>query len=107
MTNDDAAASACTRKGSGRAWTSLRRAAFTAGGVAEAGPATRNSARASLAVNSDRSVRMPLARHRPSSLHQLAGIHGIGEKKLAEYGAELLEEINQHIGDISNGGVSN
>jgi biotin operon repressor len=57
MTSDDAAASACTRNGSGRAWTSLRSAAFRAGVTDEAGPATRNRVRASPAVNPDRSVR--------------------------------------------------
>jgi ATP-dependent DNA helicase RecQ len=34
-----------------------------------------------------------LARRRPSSLDRLLGIHGIGEKKSAEYGAELLDEV--------------
>ena len=34
-----------------------------------------------------------LARARPSSLHRLRAIHGIGEKKCADYGAELLAEI--------------
>jgi ATP-dependent DNA helicase RecQ len=34
-----------------------------------------------------------LARARPSNLIRLRAIHGIGEKKCAEYGAELLAEI--------------
>jgi ATP-dependent DNA helicase RecQ len=54
-------------------------------------------------VFSDATLR-DLARHRPSTLHQLSGIHGIGEKKLAEYGAELLAEINQYVEGVSNAG---
>ena len=34
-----------------------------------------------------------LARARPTSLHRLREIHGIGEKKCADYGAELLAVI--------------
>jgi ATP-dependent DNA helicase RecQ len=34
-----------------------------------------------------------LARQRPSNLERLHAIHGIGEKKCAEYGAQLLAEI--------------
>jgi ATP-dependent DNA helicase RecQ len=35
-----------------------------------------------------------LARYRPSTLEHMRDIHGIGEKKLAEYGAELLVELD-------------
>ena len=37
-----------------------------------------------------------LARARPSTLPRLRAAHGIGEKKCAEYGAELLAEIAQY-----------
>ena len=43
-------------------------------------------------VMSDATLR-DLAQARPSSLHRLREIHGIGEKKCADYGAELLAEI--------------
>jgi ATP-dependent DNA helicase RecQ len=53
-------------------------------------------------IFSDATLR-DLARHLPSSLHQLAGIHGIGAKKLAEYGAELLAEIHEYVEGVSHG----
>jgi ATP-dependent DNA helicase RecQ len=43
-------------------------------------------------VMSDATLR-DLARARPSSLEGLRGVHGIGEKKCADYGAELVAEI--------------
>jgi ATP-dependent DNA helicase RecQ len=43
-------------------------------------------------IFSDATLR-DLARVRPTTLDQLPAIHGIGAKKLAEYGAELLTEI--------------
>ena len=43
-------------------------------------------------VMSDATLR-DLARARPSSLPRLRAIHGIGEKKCADYGEELLAEI--------------
>jgi ATP-dependent DNA helicase RecQ len=57
-------------------------------------------------IFSDATLR-DLARHRPSSPHQLAGIHGIGDKKLADYGTELLAEIHQYVEGVSHGGESN
>ena len=59
------AASAESRNGSGRARTSLRSAALTSGVAADAGPATRNRARASDAVSPLRSVRPPPASCQP------------------------------------------
>jgi ATP-dependent DNA helicase RecQ len=52
-------------------------------------------------IFSDATLR-DLARHRPSSLAQLADIHGIGAKKLAEYGADLLAEISNHLSGMPN-----
>jgi len=37
-----------------------------------------------------------LARRRPSTLHRLHAIHGIGEKKCADYGADVLQEIAEY-----------
>lgn len=44
-----------------------------------------------------------LARARPSTLPGLRAVHGIGEKKCAEYGAELVAEIAQY---CRRGGLS-
>jgi ATP-dependent DNA helicase RecQ len=44
-------------------------------------------------IFSDATLR-DLARQRPATLAQLADIHGIGAKKLSEYGAELLHELS-------------
>jgi len=57
--------SACSRNGSGSARTSLLSAASTAGVAVEAGPATRNKARASFADSPDRSVRAPPTSRQP------------------------------------------
>jgi ATP-dependent DNA helicase RecQ len=43
-------------------------------------------------IFSDATLR-DLARVRPTTIAELPHIHGIGAKKLAEYGAELLAEI--------------
>jgi ATP-dependent DNA helicase RecQ len=37
-----------------------------------------------------------LARHRPTTPQRLRSIHGIGEKKSADYGAEVLREISAY-----------
>lgn len=37
-----------------------------------------------------------LARARPSTIGQLRGIRGMGERKLADFGDRLLERIAQH-----------
>ena len=47
-------------------------------------------------IFSDATLR-DLARVRPTTLDQLPSIHGIGAKKLAEYGAELLFEIKEYV----------
>ncbi len=47
-------------------------------------------------IFSDATLR-DLARVRPTTLDQLPAIHGIGTKKLNEYGAELLVEITDHV----------
>jgi ATP-dependent DNA helicase RecQ len=47
-------------------------------------------------IFSDATLR-DLARVRPMTLEQLPEIHGIGTKKLAEYGAELLVEISNFV----------
>jgi superfamily II DNA helicase RecQ len=36
------------------------------------------------------------SRRRPANLAQMAEVHGIGEAKLARYGAEFLEVVRQH-----------
>jgi ATP-dependent DNA helicase RecQ len=46
-------------------------------------------------IFSDATLR-DLARVRPTTLDQLPAIHGIGTKKLAEYGADLLGELNAY-----------
>jgi ATP-dependent DNA helicase RecQ len=43
----------------------------------------------------DRSL-IDMARRRPASLAEMAEVHGIGDAKLARYGAEFLEVIRQH-----------
>ncbi|MEX0704165.1 MAG: DNA helicase RecQ [Planctomycetales bacterium] len=40
-----------------------------------------------------------LARYRPSSLDRLRAVHGIGEKKSAEYGADVVAEIAAYCRD--------
>ncbi|HEX2477212.1 MAG TPA: RecQ family ATP-dependent DNA helicase, partial [Lacipirellulaceae bacterium] len=47
-------------------------------------------------IFSDATLR-DVARVRPTTLEQLPSIHGIGAKKLAEYGAELLVEMNEYL----------
>jgi ATP-dependent DNA helicase RecQ len=47
-------------------------------------------------IFSDATLR-DLARVRPTTVDQLPSIHGIGAKKQAEYGAELLVEINDYV----------
>jgi ATP-dependent DNA helicase RecQ len=47
-------------------------------------------------VFSDATLR-DLARHRPTSEDELLTIHGIGAKKCAEYGDDLLAEISQYV----------
>jgi ATP-dependent DNA helicase RecQ len=47
-------------------------------------------------IFSDATLR-DVARVRPTKLEQLPSIHGIGAKKLAEYGAELLVEMNEYL----------
>ena len=37
-----------------------------------------------------------MVRRRPASLPEMAQVHGIGDAKLARYGAEFLEVIRQH-----------
>jgi ATP-dependent DNA helicase RecQ len=46
-------------------------------------------------IFSDATLR-DLARVRPTTLDQLPSIHGIGAKKCAEYGADLLAEVNAY-----------
>jgi ATP-dependent DNA helicase RecQ len=43
----------------------------------------------------DRSL-IDMARRRPASLAEMAEVHGIGDAKLARYGAEFLEVIRKH-----------
>ena len=43
----------------------------------------------------DRSL-IDMARRRPATLAEMAEVHGVGEAKLARYGAEFLEVIRQH-----------
>jgi ATP-dependent DNA helicase RecQ len=43
----------------------------------------------------DRSL-IDMARRRPGTLAQMAEVHGVGEAKLARYGAEFLEVIRRH-----------
>ncbi len=43
----------------------------------------------------DRSL-LDMARRKPATLAELAGIHGVGETKLARYGAQFLEVIRDH-----------
>jgi ATP-dependent DNA helicase RecQ len=52
-------------------------------------------------IFSDATLR-DLARQRPTTLALLAGVHGIGEKKLAEYGADLLAEISSYAGNVDD-----
>jgi ATP-dependent DNA helicase RecQ len=47
-------------------------------------------------VFSDATLR-DLARHRPTTPDELLTIHGIGAKKCAEYGEDLLAEISQYV----------
>lgn len=47
---------------------------------------------------SDETLR-DLARRRPSTLERLLDVHGIGQKKSAEYGEELLREIAHYSGE--------
>src|SRR3954465_11842295 len=69
------AASAPDRRGSGRARTSLRSAAFTCGVAIGDGPATRNRARASDAVSPLRAGR-PAPGRAPPAVATLLGVHG-------------------------------
>jgi ATP-dependent DNA helicase RecQ len=41
-----------------------------------------------------------LARHRPSTPERLLDVHGIGQAKAADYGAEVLEKITEYCGPI-------
>jgi ATP-dependent DNA helicase RecQ len=50
-------------------------------------------------VFSDATLR-DLARHRPTTRDELLTIHGIGAKKVAEYGDDLLAEINGNPGEL-------
>ena len=52
-------------------------------------------------IFSDATLR-DLARVRPTRLDHLPTIHGIGTKKLADYGAELLVEIKDYVGPQPN-----
>jgi ATP-dependent DNA helicase RecQ len=52
-------------------------------------------------IFSDATLR-DLARHRPSTLAELADIHGIGAKKLSEYGSDLLAEIGSYARGMSD-----
>jgi ATP-dependent DNA helicase RecQ len=45
----------------------------------------------------DRSL-LDMARRKPSSLDEMAGVHGVGEVKLKRYGEAFLEVIRQHHG---------
>jgi ATP-dependent DNA helicase RecQ len=47
-------------------------------------------------VFSDATLR-DLARQQPSNEEELLAVHGIGAKKCAEYGADILREIIQHV----------
>jgi hypothetical protein len=47
-------------------------------------------------IFSDATLR-DLARVRPTKLEELPSIHGIGAKKLAEYGAELVIELKEYM----------
>jgi ATP-dependent DNA helicase RecQ len=38
-----------------------------------------------------------IAKNKPTSLDQLRGLSGVGEKKLASYGAEIVEIINEMV----------
>jgi ATP-dependent DNA helicase RecQ len=43
----------------------------------------------------DRSL-LDMARRKPSTLDEMAGVHGVGDVKLKRYGDEFLEVIRQH-----------
>ena len=75
MTSDDAAASACARKGSGRAWTSLRSAAFTAG-VDSRGRAGDQEQGAGLTGGQPGQVGAGAAHEAPAAASALHGVHG-------------------------------
>jgi ATP-dependent DNA helicase RecQ len=47
-------------------------------------------------VFSDATLR-DLARQQPSNEEELLAVHGIGAKKCAEYGEDILVEISQHV----------
>src|SRR5580692_9034567 len=43
----------------------------------------------------DRSL-LDMARRKPSTLDEMAGVHGVGEVKLKRYGQDFLEVIRRH-----------
>ena len=49
----------------------------------------------------DRSL-IDMARRKPSTLAEMAGVHGVGEVKLKRYGDAFLEVIQRH---VANGEV--
>ena len=96
-----AAFSASARNVSGRAWTSLRSAAFASGVTADDGPATRNSVRASAAVSPLRSVRAPPI-ERPATAPAGLGVDGdAGDRERLEVapgGADRHLQLLGHLG---------
>ena len=43
----------------------------------------------------DRSL-LDMARRKPTTLDEMAGMHGVGDVKLKRYGEEFLEVVRQH-----------